>query len=78
MGRYFLPDPVVWPQATSPTIMPTVTRIPRMQGLPLITVGFLGMRSGTVAPNRTPVERSNSLRMLWPTRFVATSFQSRF
>src|ERR1043166_8493273 len=29
-----------WPEANRPTIVPTVTRSPRMQGLPPITVGL--------------------------------------
>ena len=34
--------------------MPTVTRIPRTQGLPPVTAGFLVMRSRAIALNCTP------------------------
>src|ERR1035441_10634812 len=40
---------VGWPEATSPTIAPTVTRIPRTQGLPPITSGFRVILSSPIS-----------------------------
>src|ERR1035437_656125 len=38
-GYAFRISPKEWPAATSPTIVPTVTRKPRMQGFPPMTLG---------------------------------------
>ena len=43
-----------WPAATKPTIVPTVTRMPRMQGFPPITVGSKVTRSFHVISGHWP------------------------
>src|ERR1035437_9290823 len=51
-----------WPAATNPTTVPTVTRIPRTQGLPPMTLGFRVIRSRCAIESDSIVDRKRSRR----------------
>lgn len=53
---------MVLPAETASTIMPTVTRMPRMQGLPPITSGSIVIRGSNCTPSRYRVYTTYGLR----------------
>ena len=54
-----------WPAANNPSTVPTVTRMPRIQGFPPITAGSKVMRSISMPINMLQLERACKSNLQW-------------